>query len=211
MRLSILIAHNPIQKWRIPLFERLFHNLELQIKFDYQDHWVNGGRAYIEGNDINVIWDNRERISIGEKRNALIAEAVKYQDQNKDGYVAFVDDDDNVSKHYVSLLLEGIRTGADCCSLRGIITDDGVNPRVFEHSIKYKEYRTVIRNGKEFYERYPNHLNCMKLSIAQQFPFPAINHSEDTDFANQVFRSGLLKTEHWIDEIIYHYEFQSKK
>lgn len=210
MRLSILIAHNPIQKWRIPLFDRLFHNLDLQVGlFDYQDHWLTGARAYLEDESIDVIWDNRAKISIGEKRNFLISQAVKYQ--NEPGYVAFVDDDDNVSKHYVDLLLSGIRTEPDCCSLRGIITDDGVNPRVFEHSIRYKEYRTVIKNGKEFYERYPNHISCMKLSIAKQFPFPAINHSEDTDFATQVFKSGLLKTEHWIDDIIYYYNHVSKK
>lgn len=155
---------------------------------------------------VGMFTDERVGISIGEKRNSLLATGV-----NRADYVAFIDDDDIVSEDYVSLLMEGINRGVDCCSLRGVITEDGFNPRLFEHSIKYRAYRTVEEHGITRYERYPNHLNCIKSEIAGQFKFPEKNHGEDTDWATQIHKSGLLKTEHWIEDIIYYYEYRSKK
>ena len=61
------------------------------------------------------------------------------------------------------------------------------------------------------YERYPNHLNCIKSSIAKQFKFPEINFGEDTLWADKVFKSGLIKTEHFIDKVIYHYKYITNK
>jgi hypothetical protein len=209
MRLSILVCHLPK---RADLFNRLKTNLDSQIHFDQEDYGLGWGRSWVESGEVDLIWDSRENISIGEKRNALIEKAVKYQ-KDDTGYLCFVDDDDNVARNYLDLLLRGIATGPDCCSLRGVITDDGQNPRVFEHSIKYKEYATVdpkTHNGVTF-ERYPNHLNITKTAIAKQFKFPTINHGEDTDWATQIFKSGLLKKEYWIEQTIYKYEHISKK
>lgn len=141
--------------------------------------------------------------TIGEKRNQLLEWA-------KGEYVAFIDDDDTVSKDYIELVLKGIKEGKDCISLRGVITFDGENPEIFEHSIKYDEYRTND-TGVPKYERFPNHLNAIKASIAKQFKFPEINHGEDTDWATQIKKSGLIKTEHYIDKVIYHYQFVSRK
>lgn len=203
MRLSILVCHLPK---RADLFNRLKTNLDSQVHFDQEDYGLGWGRAWIESGEVDLIWDSRENISIGEKRNALIEEAVKYQ-KDDTGYLCFVDDDDNVTKNYVHLLLEGIATGPDCCSLRGVITDDGQNPRIFEHSIRYDSW--FERDG--VYYRPPNHLSCIKTSIAKQFKFPTINHAEDKDWSMQIQASGLLKTEHWIEQTIYKYEYRSKK
>lgn len=158
-------------------------------------------------NDVVILTDDTTDISIGGKRNRLLSRGCEVA-----RYVSFIDDDDLVCEDYVQLLMAGIYSGADCCSLRGVITDDGKNPRLFEHSIKYKIYRTVEEeNYTVRYERYPNHLNCMKSSIAGQFLFPAKNDGEDTDWATLIHQSGLLKTEHWIEDIIYYYEYRSKK
>lgn len=146
--------------------------------------------------------DNGE-MSIGAKRNWLLERA-------KGEYVAFFDDDDLPSRTYVSSIMEGIEKGVDCVSLRGVITWDGDTPEIFEHSIKYDEYRTND-TGVPKYERYPNHLNAIKASIAKQFKFPEINHGEDTDWATQIKKSGLIKTEHYIDKVIYHYQYVSNK
>lgn len=146
--------------------------------------------------------DNGE-LSIGSKRNLLL-------DKAKGEYIAFIDDDDTVSKDYVKHLMEGINKGVDCVSLRGVITWDGDRPELFEHSIKYDAYRTND-TGVPKYERYPNHLNCIKASIAKKFKFPEISHGEDTDFATQIFKSGLIKTEHYVDSVLYHYNFVTNK
>lgn len=151
--------------------------------------------------EVLVYYDNGE-LSIGEKRNKLLKSA-------NGEYLCFIDDDDSISNNFIKYIMDGINKDVDCCSLRGVITWDGGNPEIFEHSIKYKEYATTDNPIK--YERYPNHLNVIKASIAKQFKFPEINHGEDTDWATQIFKSGLIKTEHYIPEVIYNYNYITNK
>lgn len=187
-KLSILICTIPS---RLNFFLRVYSILEKQIT---------------STDLIEVLAMDNEIMTIGEKRNSLLQAA-------KGEYLCFIDDDDRVSDNYIELLIEGINKGVDCCSLKGIITEDGQNPLIFEHSIKYGIYRTVTDSqlGEVRYERYPNHLNCIKSSIAKQFKFPEKNHGEDTDWATLIHQSGLIKTEHYIPEVIYHYEYRNKK
>jgi glycosyltransferase involved in cell wall biosynthesis len=145
--------------------------------------------------------DNGEK-TIGDKRNYLMNRATGK-------YLCFFDDDDWPSSKYIKNVLEGIKKDVDCCSLRGIITWDKKEPLIFEHSIKYKAYSTT--SNAITYERFPNHLNVIKSSIAKQFKFPSINHGEDTDWATQIFKSGLIQSEHYIDEVIYHYDYITNK
>mgnify|MGYP001559890393 CR=1 FL=1 len=145
---------------------------------------------------------DRGEMSIGHKRNLLL-------DRAKGEYVCFIDDDDTVSSDYLSKIMGAIETKPDCCSLVGVITWNGDNPEIFEHSIKYSEYKTR-KSGAITYERYPNHLNVIKTDIAKQFRFPEISHGEDTDWATQIFKSGLLKSEATIPGVIYHYNYKQK-
>jgi glycosyltransferase involved in cell wall biosynthesis len=154
---------------------------------------------------VNSFIDDSRYKKIGRKRNELVARA-------NGKYLCFIDDDDRVSDNYIELLLEGIKKDVDCCSLKGIITEDGENPLLFEHSIKYKIYKTVTDSmeGDIRYERYPNHLNVVKKEHANRFPFPETNHGEDTDYATQMFKAGVLKSEHYIDQVIYYYDYRRK-
>jgi len=156
-----------------------------------------------DGVSIQIACDNGQ-MSIGQKRNELLQ-------QSPADYVAFIDDDDRVSNNYVSYNLVGIENGFDCCSLKGEITENGGNPQVFEHSIKYGSYKTNPEGYLVRYERFPNHLNCIKSSIAKQFKFPEKNHGEDTDWATQIHKSGLIEIEHYIPEVIYFYDYISNK
>jgi len=123
-------------------------------------------------------------------------------------YVCFVDADDKVPNYYVSELLNGIDRGPDCLSLRGEYSENGKFDGVFEHSIKYPEWKTTTNQIK--YERNPNHLNCIKASIAKQFKFRELNHGEDYHWSMDVFNSGLLKKEHYIDKVMYYYNYIRK-
>ena len=140
--------------------------------------------------------------SIGSKRNALL-------DAAQGEYVAFFDDDDEPGAQYIRHIFEGIAMDKDCISLRGVITFDGDNPAIFEHSIKYCAYKETKNDVK--YERYPNHLNAIRASIAKQFRFPEVSFGEDTDWATQLFKSGKIKSEHYVDDVIYHYKFVQNK
>jgi glycosyltransferase involved in cell wall biosynthesis len=183
MILSILI---PTIKKREMFFNDLMANLLEQI-----------------GNsDVEILVDKSETDSIGTKRNELLRGA-------SGEYVCFFDDDDLPGKDYISTLLEAIEINPDCVSLRGIMTTNGSNPEIFEHSLKYKSWRTT--NNKIKYERYPNHLNCIRADIAKQFKFPEINHGEDYDWSKRLHESGLLKTEYYTDKILYYYRYLSNK
>lgn len=154
--------------------------------------------------EVVTLYDKGEK-SIGTKRNELIQ-------MSKGEYIAFFDDDDVPSSNYINELMSGISLGVDCCSLKGVITWDGSNPKLFEHSLKYKEYReNTIGAMPITYERMPNHLNCIKKSLIFDIKFPEISHGEDTNWSYQVFNAGVLKTEYYIDSVIYHYKFVSNK
>jgi glycosyltransferase involved in cell wall biosynthesis len=150
---------------------------------------------------------DKGEMSIGSKRNSLLQKA-------ESDYICFIDDDDDISDNYIEWLLKAAESGCDCASLKGCITFDGINPELFEHSIKYPEWRT---NDHAYpmtdvkYERGINHLNLVKTSIAKQFLFPEINHGEDKAWSDQLRDSGLLKTEFEIPEVIYYYKYITKK
>lgn len=185
-RLSILICTIPS---RAASFGRLITELRDQM--------------LVYAPAVGIIHNASTDLSIGAKRNWLLEKA-------ESDYTCFVDDDDFIFENYIDLLMKAADTDCDCASLKGIITFDGKGDKVFEHSIKYKEWRTVA--GSEVtYERYPNHLNMIKTSIAKQFKFPEINHGEDADWSTQIHNSGLLKTEHYIPEVIYYYRYVTNK
>ena len=135
---------------------------------------------------------------IGFKRNMLVNSA-------SGKYVCFVDDDDTVSPDYIPKILAAIQTDPDCVGIEGEITTDGRNPKKFIHSLRYDHWY----EAGGIYYRTPNHLNPIRKSIAQQVPFPTINFGEDADFSKRVH--PLLKTEVYVDGVIYHYLYLSRK
>lgn len=184
MKLSLLICTIPS---RFAMFGRLQSELWSQM-LPYSGQ-------------VELLTDNGTE-SIGTKRNRLLENA-------KGDYVAFLDDDDWIASNYIDLVMAGIGTDTDCLSLRGIITFDGKDSAIFEHSMKYKEWRTTDNEVR--YERYPNHLNTIRASIAKRFKFPEINHGEDKNWSDKIHESGLLKTEFYIPEVLYYYRYVTKK
>jgi glycosyltransferase involved in cell wall biosynthesis len=145
--------------------------------------------------EILDLCDNREQ-SIGAKRNELIARA-----QGK--YIAFVDDDDDVSAEYVPLIYNTLREHpqADCVGITGMVMFRGVHPRRFVYSIAYDHY--FSRKG--VYYRPPYILNPVRRAVALDFPYAPINFNEDIDWALRVARAGALKREVMLREILYYY------
>ena len=191
MKLSILICS--LEEKRSFFRERLKDILDFQITGWYR-------------NEIEVLWeiDNGE-MSIGSKRNSLL-------DKAKGEYLCFMDDDDRPSWDYVEKVIKALDTKPDCLSLQGVITENGLKPKLFVHSLTYDRYYDEVNGfGQLEYFRFPNHLNVIKSSIAKQFRFPETNFGEDTDYATQIHKSGLLKTEVEIEGIIYNYDYIPNK
>lgn len=144
-----------------------------------------------------VIKTDSGEIQIGKKRNLLLAEA-------KGNYVSFVDDDDLVSNDYVKKIIDAISSKPDCCGLQGIITFQGQTPKMFIHSLKYKEWF----EQNNIYYRCPNHLNPIKRELALQVKFPETSFGEDRDFSTRLL--PLLKEERFIPGVIYHYLYEKE-
>lgn len=198
MKLSLLIP--TITKRKLLLQDLLF-------VFDNQinQNFTSNNETEIDiitYNDIEILFFMNDSLQIGTKRNRLL-------EVSKGEYVCFFDDDDLPSKDYISTLLEAIETNPDCVSLRGIMTTNGSNPEIFEHSLKYKAWETTKNKIK--YERYPNHLNCIRADIAKQFKFPEVNHGEDYNWSKQLHESGLLKNEYYTEKVLYYYKFVTNK
>lgn len=162
---------------------------------DYDFHRI----TFEEGVEILFLTDEKQN-NVGHKRNVLL-------DYAKGDYLAFVDDDDRIADKYFELLINGVKSNPDCCSLNGIISFDGINPKKFIHSLKYNSWY----EENNIYYRPPNHLNCIKSSIAKQFKFPEINSGEDKNWSMQIAESGLLKNEFEIEETLYFYDYVSNK
>jgi glycosyltransferase involved in cell wall biosynthesis len=138
------------------------------------------------------------QLSIGDKRNALLAAATG-------DYIAFVDDDDMVRTIYVSSILAAIQTGPDCVGLEGVITVNGLHPRLFIHSLQYRSW--FEKDG--IYYRNPNHLSPVKRELAIQVHFPSKNFGEDHDYSKDLLQH--LHTEVYVKGPIYHYDYREKK
>lgn len=137
----------------------------------------------------------------GFKRNLLVKSA-----QGK--YLGHFDSDDRPGPNYIKHAMQGIAMNVDCCGLTGIITENGANPKKFIHSLQYDSWF----EKDNIYFRNPNHLNIVRSSVAKQMNFPEVNQGEDHSYSKQLHESGLLKSEYWDrDEVIYHYDYISKK
>ena len=186
-KLSILI---PTVPGRETFFDRMVKHVSSQTIDHYLKHGV----------DIEIRSDKATDISIGIKRNLLLQEA-------RGEYICFIDDDDRIADNYIELVMAGIATNPDCCSLNGIITTDGKDPKPFKHSIDYDSM--YERDG--VYYRPPNHLNTVRASIAKQMVFPDWQRSEDSNYCFQLQASGLLKVEYKIAPVLYFYDYVSDK
>jgi len=138
-----------------------------------------------------LVHTDRGQLTTGEKRNQLLENAVGE-------YIAFVDDDDEVSSNYIIKILKAIKSKPDCCGIQGIMSNaNGRFP--FVHSLKYK---TWFKKGTKYY-RNPNHLSPVKRTLALQVGFADVTVGEDKDYSKRLL--PLLKTEEFISETLYFY------
>jgi glycosyltransferase involved in cell wall biosynthesis len=180
--LSILI---PTLEARRDRFASLHDGLKTQI-----------AQAGLEA-EVEILYAmDRGELPTGAKRNALL-------DRAQGEFVVFADDDDDVSPDYVSRICRAIesRPGVDCIGIKGIITFRGTHPRCFIHSLKYSDYSS--KGG--VYTRPPYHLNPIRRAIAASYRFREVYYSEDIEWALRVRNDRRLRSEVFIDSVLYYY------
>ncbi len=135
-------------------------------------------------------FDNRES-SIGVKRERLLQNA-------KGKYVAFIDDDDEITDAYIEDVWATVQGKHHVMRLRGSMRDT-----VFCHSTDNKLTDPMAR-GNEFL-RPPNHLNPMLTDVAKLVHYKDSLRGEDLDWTIRMAKHNFLQDEYRSDPSRIHY------
>jgi glycosyltransferase involved in cell wall biosynthesis len=138
-----------------------------------------------------ILCDNRAR-SIGAKRQAL-ADIARGQ------YIAFVDDDDNVSDDYVAGLLEAAQTGADVITFRQRAIYNGLESEVHFGA----RNQDGPFNPGEVTLRAPWHVCAWRRDVVAGCLFGESNYGEDLTWCQQARKR--IRTAHHIDKVLHTY------
>ena len=183
IKLSILVpsTHTRFKSFLPKIHEQLYSQYD-QLTKEQQDEV-----------EILYLVDNK-KVMLGTKRNELI-------DLAQGEYVVFVDDDDRIEPDYIATLLEATKTGKDSIVFTAQVSINGGDPKPCYYS---KDYRADF-NRHDAYYRLPNHICCIRREIASKVSFPAIKYAEDAAYARLLVKH--LRSEHKIDRVLYHYDY----
>jgi len=123
------------------------------------------------------------------------AKRQKILDRANGRYIAFVDDDDTVSIHYVKSIVQTLAMNplVDCLNIEGEMTTRGMNPEKFIHSMANG---IAWRKEDGVHLRPPNHLNPVRIDLARRAGFRNMTNGEDMNYSKDLF--PLLKTSEWV-------------
>ena len=172
---------------RRPLFERLMAGLLPQL-----DPYA--GRARVVG------WFNNGSPSLPKIRQTMVEKA-------ETDYVSFVDDDDLVSPYYVAEVMAALESRPDYVGFQVQCYSDGAPTAVAHHSLEFTRWRNLP--GR--FERDISHINPIRTTLARRASFARTRPggAEDRDWAGQLRRARVLRTQEFVPRIMYHYLFNS--
>jgi hypothetical protein len=137
-------------------------------------------------------------IDLGANRQNMI-------DAAEGDYINFIDDDDLVPAHYVKTIYP-LLDGVDYIGFQLQLFTDGVKEKPTFHSLKHPEW-----NGDERgWYRDISHLNPMRAELVNRVRMHG-GAGEDARWARDLRQLGVVKTEHYIDDVMYFYYWRSNK
>lgn len=146
--------------------------------------------------EIMVLTDNKQMM-LGEKRNVMV-------DAARGRYVQFVDDDDRVADDMIRAVLAAIDAdGPDVVTFLASVSLNGDPPKPCSYRLRWLR----DQNTAAEYRRLPNHLCAVRRDLALQAPYPALPYREDSGYSKLL--RPLLRTEHHIDQVLYHYDYNA--
>lgn len=145
--------------------------------------------------EILSFFDNKKR-TVGAKRNGLLQMA-------KGDYIAFLDDDDDISSDYVSTIYHTIllHPGVD------VVVFNISRPRKRQTDILGKFDIAITGQGKKgaLFTSFPTHNHVWRANLAKQFDFPELNYAEDKIWSKKI--SSVATSQAKIDKTLYYYLF----
>jgi glycosyltransferase involved in cell wall biosynthesis len=143
-----------------------------------------------------VCYRNHGEKWLGEIRQALVTEA-------RGEYISFIDDDDQVSEHYISTILP-LLDGVDYVGWRMQAYVDGQPLKPTYHSLEYGAW-----TEEPFcYRRDVSHLNPVRRELALKADFSRADPPEDVAWSDQM-RPFVKTQNHCGEQIMYHYYARS--
>ena len=179
--LSVLIPTVPSRReaaWK------LFDKISAQSR-EYAGGW--------DPVEVLVLLDNKQR-STGLKRDALLQ-------ASRGKYVAFVDDDDDVSDNYVREIVKASATNAGVIVFDSDCFLNGQPGALITHHFGSPNYQY----SPEGFTRGAWHIHAWRGEIARMVPFPDIQNGEDWPWCHAM--KSLTATSTKIDEVLYHYRY----
>lgn len=137
-------------------------------------------------------------LSIGENRQRMIEEAAGE-------YVGFVDDDDLVAEDYVERIFP-LLDGVDYVGFQLQYYEDGRPWKPTFHSLRYGGWS----DDESGYYRDISHLNPIRRELALLVRLDGAR-GEDKRWADAMRETGRVKTEHFVDAVLYHYYYRTAK
>ena len=137
-------------------------------------------------------------LALGENRQKMIEGAAGE-------YVCFVDDDDLVAPDYVGKILP-LLDGVDYIGFRLSLYSDGKPQLPTFHSLKYPKWFADLTG----LYRDISHVNPIRRELALAVPMSGAR-GEDARWSDAMRAKAIVRTEHFIDEVMYHYYYRSSK
>ena len=144
-----------------------------------------------------VIREHDPEMSLGSNRQLM-------REKSSAEYVTFIDDDDLVAPNYVAKILPLL--DRDYVGFRVQAYEDDVPlPGPTYHSLLCGGwFDKTYADGTKSWHRDISHINPIKRELALAVPMYG-GFAEDSRWAGELRSLGIVKTEHYIEDVMYHY------
>ena len=139
-----------------------------------------------------------DKLDLGTNRQIM-------RDQSSGEYSNYLDDDDLVPANYISTIYP-LLDGVDYVGFRLQMYSDGEKQKPTFHSLKYKEWNA----DQDGFYRDISHLNPIRRELALAATMSGW-HGEDARWSDRLRQLGIVKSEHFVDEVMYFYYWRSNK